>query len=234
MATFACLAWELNSTNWRSPELGRDKVCCFLVLFCLFFRSSISEPRGVGSSNSAKVECPYYERCRNWFSNNINSGSVFQLKEIMIANCSSMKTLLPPWLLPNLQNLEEIFVGACSQLVEILGAATSEVEEKGSDALIKFHLPKLRKLVLWRLPNLKSICSKCGVMVCDSLELISVDKCDKLKRIPPFVPFVGNGQPFAYAPPSLTIKSRKEWWESLEWDDHPNFKNVLRFNPRGG
>ncbi|XP_040948709.1 probable disease resistance protein At1g61300 [Gossypium hirsutum] len=138
------------------------------------------------------------------------SATFSHLKEIMIANCSSMKTLLPPWLLPNLQNLEEIFVGGCSQLVEILGAATSEVEEKGSDALIKFHLPKLRKLVLWRLPNLKSICSKCGVMVCDSLELINVDKCEKLKRIPPFVPFVGNGQPFAYAPPSLTIKSRKE------------------------
>ncbi|MFQ6641247.1 hypothetical protein Gotur_016730 [Gossypium turneri] len=153
------------------------------------------------------------------------------LKEITIYSCSSMKTLLPHWLLPNLQNLEEIWVDNCDELVEILGAATSEVEEKGSDALIKFHLPKLRRLELWRLPNLKSICSKSGVMVCDSLELIGVYECDKLKRIPPFVPLVGNGQPFAYAPPSLTIKSSTEWWESLEWDDHPNFKNVLRFKP---
>ncbi|KAB2032601.1 hypothetical protein ES319_D05G385500v1 [Gossypium barbadense] len=154
------------------------------------------------------------------------------LKEITIYSCSSMKTLLPHWLLPNLQNLEKIHVEACSQLVEILGAATSEVEEKGSDALIKFHLPKLRELELWRLPNLKSICSKSGVMVCDSLQLIHVfGDCDKLKRIPPFVPPVGNGQPFAYAPPSLTITSWKVWWESLEWDDHQNFKNVLRFKP---
>ncbi|MFQ6655849.1 hypothetical protein Gotur_026222 [Gossypium turneri] len=145
------------------------------------------------------------------------------LKEIRIDSCSSMKTLLP-----NLQNLEEIHVEACRQLVEILGAATSEVEEKGSDALIKFHLPKLRELRLSTLPNLKSICSKSGEMVCDSLESISVYECDKLKRIPPFVPLIGNGQPFAYAPPSLTIRSRTEWWESLEWDDHPNFKNVLQ------
>ncbi|MBA0755045.1 hypothetical protein Gogos_005524, partial [Gossypium gossypioides] len=116
---------------------------------------------------------------------------------------------------------------ACSQLVEILGAATSEVEEKGSDALI--NLPKLRELELWRLPNLKSICSKTGVMICDSLQLIQVaGDFDKLKRIPPFVPLAGNGQPFAYAPPSLTIRSWKKWWESLEWDDHPNFKNVLQ------
>ncbi|KAB2032612.1 hypothetical protein ES319_D05G386200v1 [Gossypium barbadense] len=147
------------------------------------------------------------------------------LKEIYVGSCSSMKTLLPHWLLPNLQNLEKIQVEGCSQLVEILGAETSEVEEKGSDALIKFHLPKLRELILFSLRNLKSICSKSGVMVCDSLQLIRIIRCDKLKRIPPFVLLVGNGQPFAYAPPSLTIRSDTEWWESLEWDDHPNFKN---------
>ncbi|KAL1102733.1 hypothetical protein V6Z11_D05G386300 [Gossypium hirsutum] len=157
------------------------------------------------------------------------SATFSHLKEIKIDSCSSMKTLLPHWLLPNLQNLEEIHVEACRQLVEILGATTSEVEEKGSDALIKFHLPKLRELSFWELPNLKSICSKSGVMVCDSLQLIQVDgDCDKLKRIPPFVPLVGNGQPFAYAPPSLTIRSSTEWWEWLEWDDHPNYKNVLQ------
>ncbi|KAG8492330.1 hypothetical protein CXB51_009822 [Gossypium anomalum] len=151
------------------------------------------------------------------------------LKEIKIYSCTSMKTLLPHWLLPNLQNLEEIHVGACDKLVEILGAETSEVEEKGSDALIKFHLPKLRQLRLSKLTNLKSICCKSGVMVCDSLEDIKVFYgCDKLKRIPPFVPLVGNGQPYAYAPPSLTISSFTEWWESMEWDDHPNFKNVLQ------
>ncbi|KAK8358742.1 hypothetical protein V6Z11_A04G043700 [Gossypium hirsutum] len=153
------------------------------------------------------------------------------LKKIYVQRCSSMKTLLPQWLLPNLQNLEEISVESCDEVVEILGAATSEVEEKGSDALIKFHLPKLRVLTLFFLPNLKSICSKSGVMVCDSLEDINVSNgCDKLKRIPPFVPLVGNGQPFAYAPPFLTIRSSTKWWESLEWDDHPNFKNVLCFN----
>ncbi|TYH74529.1 hypothetical protein ES332_D05G405700v1 [Gossypium tomentosum] len=164
-----------------------------------------------------------------------SSASFSHLKEFKIVDCSSMKTLLPHWLLPNLQNLEEIHVRACSQLVEILGAETSEVEEKGSDALIKFHLPKLRELSFSELPNLKSICSKSGVMVCDSLQLIQVfGYCDKLKSIPPFVPLVCNGQPFAYAPPSLTIRSWKEWWELLEWDDHPNFKNVLRFNPFAG
>ncbi|KAK5834134.1 hypothetical protein PVK06_018008 [Gossypium arboreum] len=145
------------------------------------------------------------------------SATFSHLKKISISECSCMKTLLPLWLLPNLQYLEAIWVQECDEVVEILGAATSEVERNWSDALIKFHLPKLRVLTLWRLPNLKSICSKSGVMVCDSLQLISVmSGCDKLKRIPPFVPFVGNGQPFAYAPPSLTIESSTKWWEWLE------------------
>ncbi|MBA0635810.1 hypothetical protein Godav_024568, partial [Gossypium davidsonii] len=116
------------------------------------------------------------------------SATFSHLMEIYVQRCSSMKTLLPHWLLPNLQNLEKISVDHCDELVEILGAETSEVEENGSDPLIKFHLPKLRLVTLWGLPNLKSICSKSGVMVCDSLELIVIDECDKLKRIPPFVP----------------------------------------------
>ncbi|MBA0567403.1 hypothetical protein Golob_012142, partial [Gossypium lobatum] len=67
------------------------------------------------------------------------SATFSHFKKISIRRCSSMKTLLPHWLLPYLQNLEEISVLYCDELVEIVGAATSEVEEKGSDALIKFH-----------------------------------------------------------------------------------------------
>ncbi|KAK5834228.1 hypothetical protein PVK06_018103 [Gossypium arboreum] len=153
-----------------------------------------------------------------------SSATFSNLKDIHILDCPSIMTLLPHWLLPNLQNLEEISVRDCEKLVEIFAA---EDEEKGSDALIKFDLPKLKFLNLESLPELKSICSKSGVMVCDSLQLIDVDKCDKLKRIPPFVSFVGNGQSYAHAPPSLKINSSRQWWESLEWDD-PNFKNVLQ------
>ncbi|TYI84792.1 hypothetical protein E1A91_D05G391400v1 [Gossypium mustelinum] len=150
------------------------------------------------------------------------------LKQIYIHNCSSMKTLLPHWLLPNLWNLEVIQVKSCDELVEILAAPTSEDEDKRSDASIKFHLPKLRVLRLMKLPKLKSICSKSGVMICDCLQRININNCPKIKRIPPFVPLVGNGQPYAYAPPSLKIMSSKKWWESLEWDDHPHFKIVLQ------
>ncbi|PPD99687.1 hypothetical protein GOBAR_DD03276 [Gossypium barbadense] len=160
----------------------------------------------------------------------ILSATFSHLKRILIWCCMSMKTLFAHWLLPNLQNLEEIWVEDCDELVEILGTSTLEDHqdaEKGSDAFIKFNLPKLRNLELHALPELKSICSKSGAMVCDSLQVINVSSYDKLKRIPPFVPLIGNGQPYGHAPPSLNITSSTFWWESLEWDD-PNFKNVLQ------
>ncbi|KAK9014909.1 hypothetical protein V6N11_006047 [Hibiscus sabdariffa] len=155
------------------------------------------------------------------------SATFAQLKVLHIWGCSSMKTLFLHWLLPNLQNLEEIQITHCRRLIQILGAPTSEDEENESDALIKFSLVKLRELKLKSLPELEIICSRSGVMVCDSLRLIDVDECYKLKRLPPFVPLAGNGQPYAYAPPSLVIRSSTEWQESLEWDD-PSFKSVLQ------
>ncbi|XP_016700126.1 disease resistance protein At4g27190 [Gossypium hirsutum] len=160
----------------------------------------------------------------------LHVGNMKEINLYQSMNLNFAKTLFAHWLLPNLQNLEEIWVEDCDELVEILGTSTLEDHqdaEKGSDAFIKFNLPKLRNLELHALPELKSICSKSGAMVCDSLQVINVSSYDKLKRIPPFVPLIGNGQPYGHAPPSLNITSSTFWWESLEWDD-PNFKNVLQ------
>ncbi|KAK8575894.1 hypothetical protein V6N12_063545 [Hibiscus sabdariffa] len=155
------------------------------------------------------------------------SATFSHLKVLKIWRCSNTKTLLPHWLLPNLQNLEEIWVQQCVQLIEIMSELKPEdAEGQGSDASIKFNLPNLRKIGLKSLPGLKNICSKSGVMVCDSLQLIDVYGCYKLK-IPPFVPRIGNEQPYAYVPPSLKIRSRVAWWDSLEWDD-PNYKNIIQ------
>ena len=46
----------------------------------------------------------------------------------------------------------------------------------------KITLPNLRRLTLLYLPGLKTICSK--VIVCDSLERISIFRSPKLKRLP--------------------------------------------------
>ena len=143
-----------------------------------------------------------------------------RLKKISIYECPKLKKLLPPGLL---HNLEKICVLGCSQLEEII-EEEEEKEEEGMDTT-KITLPRLKKLWLRSLPELKSICSSSKVISCDSLEEIYIDYCPKLKRLPLSLPLL-NGQ--LSPPPSLKrIEANEEWWESLEWDCQDT-KNVLQ------
>ncbi|GKV15042.1 hypothetical protein SLEP1_g25844 [Rubroshorea leprosula] len=139
------------------------------------------------------------------------------LKKLHIWNCSGMRKLLPLELLQAFQNLEEIDVYRCEQMEEIIASLDSDAS---SD---KFTFPRLRTLWLANLPQLKSICSAKGVMVCDSIEEIKIWKCREVNRIPVQLPLLDNGQPSP--PPRLReIEIDKEWWESVEWDH----KNLLQ------
>jgi disease resistance protein RPS2 len=144
------------------------------------------------------------------------------LKIIHIFGCPKLKKLLSPGLLLHLLNLEYIYVSDCVQLEEII--EEEEKEEEGMDTT-KITLPRLKKLSLLSLPELKSICSRSEVIVCDSLELIFIYDCLNLKRLPLSLPLL-NGQP-SPSPSLKHITAKEEWWESLEWDCQDT-KNVLQ------
>ncbi|GLU15749.1 hypothetical protein SLE2022_322170 [Rubroshorea leprosula] len=140
------------------------------------------------------------------------------LKMLRIVGCSGMRKLLPFELLQAFQNLEVIDVSWCEQMEEIITSSDSDA------SLDKFTFPKLRTLWLWSLPQLKSICSAKGVMVCDSIEYIGISRCRKLKRIPIQLPLLDNGQPSPHLREIKIDEGSKEWWESVEWDH----KNLLQ------
>ncbi|GLT51493.1 hypothetical protein SLA2020_248990 [Shorea laevis] len=152
-------------------------------------------------------------------------GTFSSLKEALIFRCKKLKKLFPSWkLVEYLHSLEKIWVEDCEEMEEIIG---SDPEEKGGGDIIKeLILPKLKELKLWKLPTLKSICSRRAVIGRDSLESVSIGDCKGL-RIPLYLPLVDNAQPSP--PPSLKRITviPQELWESLEWD-HPNAKDVLR------
>jgi len=108
-----------------------------------------------------------------------------------------MKKLFPLVLLPNFVNLEKIYVLDCVKMEEIIG--TTGEESSTSNSITEVILPKLKTLRLYRLPELKSICST--KLICNSLEDITVIDCEKLKRMPICLPLLENGQPSP--PPSL-------------------------------
>jgi disease resistance protein RPS2 len=108
------------------------------------------------------------------------------LKELKCDGCESIKKLFPLVLLPNLVNLEWIDVSECEKMEEIIG--TTDEESSTSNSITEVILPKLRILELFMLPELKSICS--AKLICNSLEDIGVMCCEKLKRIPIFLPLL--------------------------------------------
>ncbi|CDP20733.1 unnamed protein product [Coffea canephora] len=158
------------------------------------------------------------------------AGTFSSLKQLWIFKCHNMKQLFTIQLLQNLQNLEELDVYDCEGLEEI-AADGSGVAQGGGEgiqltssegATTNVILPKLRWLILKNLPQLKNICK--AAMICDSIEVIKMFGCPKVKRLPLFLPTI-NGQPSL--PSTLSkIRGDKEWWESLEWV-YPSVKNAL-------
>ncbi|KAA3472402.1 putative disease resistance protein [Gossypium australe] len=151
-------------------------------------------------------------------------GTFSSLKVITLVKCEKIKKMFSTdWVLPNLENL---IVSTCSKLEEII----AEPQKEGTGAF-KISLPKLKRLTLCSLPELKSICSENGVIVCDSLECIEI-VCEKVKWIPLYLPQLqidDEGKPTPSNPLKEIRVHSTYWWESVEWD-HPNFdvKKVVK------
>ncbi|GMI79463.1 hypothetical protein like AT4G27190 [Hibiscus trionum] len=162
----------------------------------------------------ADSEYPFFSRFILFSPNSFSS-----LKDVKIYGCRNMKKLFSPNCVP--LNLYQLIVKGCEELEEIIAS-------EGGMVTMEFCLPQLRKLELWDLPELKSICSVDSVLVCDSLEEIRVEDCSKLQRMGLNLPQLDNAPP----PASLSIwMGPKEWWESVEWDAKPLLEPFTRIFP---
>ncbi|KAG5224069.1 disease resistance protein [Salix suchowensis] len=186
--------------------------------------------------NATELEFIFIESCdsmetlvsSSWFCSATlplpsHNGMFSRLKQFWCVECNSMEKLFPLELLPYLVNLEEISVINCLRMEEIIG--TTDEESNTSNPIAELTLPMLTSVELWDLPELKGICSV--KLICNSLEVIEVVYCEKLKRMTISLPLLENGQPSPH--PSLKwIYCSKELWETVvEWEP-PNAKEVLR------
>ncbi|GMJ05230.1 hypothetical protein like AT4G27190 [Hibiscus trionum] len=164
------------------------------------------------------VDCKVSGTLFSWFIS-MPHPSFSSLCQIDIYNCPKMKKLLSFDVLKDLQKLQQIDVSYCDAMEEIIASDAGE-----GTSTIQVVLPEFYCLKLKNLPELKSICSADGVMVCDCLVEVQINQCPKLKRVPFTLPQLpDNGEPSL---PMIHIYP-KELWETLEWDQ-PNAKSLLQ------
>ncbi|CDP05717.1 unnamed protein product [Coffea canephora] len=157
-------------------------------------------------------------------------GTFSSLTWLSISGCHKMKQLFTVQLLQKLENLIVLFVSYCEGLEEIaadddgVGQGEGEgIQLTSSEAAANvISLPKLRRLQLERLPQLKNICK--AAMICNLIQEITIFDCPNAKRLPLFLPTI-NGQP-SCPHTFLKIRGDQIWWELLEWDN-PCAKNAL-------
>ncbi|XAR56586.1 hypothetical protein NMG60_11037132 [Bertholletia excelsa] len=149
-------------------------------------------------------------------NDSLPKGTFLNLKHLDIIGCPRIKTLFTLPLLQNLQNLEVIYIWECKLMEEIIALENQE-------EIISF--PKLIRLSLQQLPELKSICR--GKMACESIQNIAVVRCPKLKRLPfSTISSCSEGQSHDFPLEEILVED-KQWWESLEWD-HLNLKQAFQ------
>ncbi|KAL4556299.1 hypothetical protein LXL04_038946 [Taraxacum kok-saghyz] len=143
--------------------------------------------------------------------NGVATSQVFtKLKSLQIHSCNNIKYLFSSGMLQDFQNLEEIEVWN-SKLIEEM------VEEETGGIFSDIVLPKLRRLSLSTLPELKYITKR--VLICDSVETVEIWDCEMLRALPFSI---------TYFPSSLNnIRGNRNWWDRLQWDDI-NCKNLLQ------
>ncbi|XP_039134037.1 disease resistance protein RPS2-like isoform X2 [Dioscorea cayenensis subsp. rotundata] len=140
---------------------------------------------------------------------NVHEETLKNLRKLCIVKCQKLKYLIPiDFLENNLKNLEEISIEDCYEMENIISGDAS--------AAITI-LPNLKKLKLWNLPKLTSICP--GKLACDSLREIQIIDCPKVTKLA----FSINN----VSPDGLRIIGSEEWWETSEWED-PQLKELLQ------
>lgn len=104
----------------------------------------------------------------------VNAAWFSHLKALWFSYCPNLQKLFSLQLLPALQNLELLVVQSCKRIEEIVEVNDEEIQKELGTSAITITLPRLKKLWLSFLPELKSVCSDNAVLICLSLQEIQI------------------------------------------------------------
>ncbi|KAL3748399.1 hypothetical protein ACJRO7_009614 [Eucalyptus globulus] len=156
------------------------------------------------------------------------------LEQLTVEGCHNMRKLFPHELLIHLRNLQTIAVCCCQGMVEMIsgagqgqeGTLMTPLNNTPSSSESSISLPKLKRLWLIGLPQLKSICEV--PITCDSMDVLQVFDCPELNRIPLQLRLCDDIEDLPYI-----LVEGEEKWKTLMWD-HPDAQAILQSHLRFG
>ncbi|XP_039170241.1 probable disease resistance protein At4g27220 [Eucalyptus grandis] len=197
---------ELEGIDLDAPNLNSVNVWC-----CHKMKRAVEwDWLTTRLPNLKSIGIIYCEKLEEIIGGPLPIGATCLLIEIKIEGCNNMKgVLLTHDMLLHIPFLQDIRVERCKGIEVIIGTAPNMTQSS---------FPKLTRLTLRNLPELKRICDR--MESCDHIQYIEIDNCPKLKKIPLRLHPLDNG--LLSPPPSLgqILIDHKETWQALEWD-HP-------------
>ncbi|GKV49261.1 hypothetical protein SLEP1_g56023 [Rubroshorea leprosula] len=124
------------------------------------------------------------------WDNQLDADSFYRLQTLWVASCEKLLNIFPITMLGRLQNLGNLEITMCVSLENILqhqGPSASESQALKSsqstmvETAINFEFPKVRRLILAGLPNLKSFYPQMHTTKWPSLETLVVFRCNQVQ-----------------------------------------------------
>ncbi|KAH7853592.1 hypothetical protein Vadar_004453 [Vaccinium darrowii] len=111
--------------------------------------------------------------------------SFSKLETIFISNCHQLVYVLPSYMLPRLQNLQELRIGYCKEVEVIVSKELKEKEAADNDPIV---FSQLKVVVFSKLPKLKSFYTGTQLIFSNkvafpALEDLTVENVPKIKEI---------------------------------------------------
>lgn len=122
-----------------------------------------------------KLRVDNLERVNTLWPADTVAESFSQLSILEVRNCKNLVKLIPSFLLPRLQNLEELYVTQCKLLEKIL-------EQMEENSIEKVMLPKVHTIRLIKLPKLACFISGNRSFEWPNLERLVIEDCPTMKK----------------------------------------------------
>ncbi|KHG13517.1 hypothetical protein F383_02860 [Gossypium arboreum] len=124
-------------------------------------------------------------KCRKIWQDKLTTDSFHELTLLLVEHCDKLSRVLPFDMVERLEKLKILEISECESVEEIIGLADDHGHNSNESielkSTTKFVFPKIRQLILRKLPKLKGFYSKVHTTDWPLLKQLEVHECSKVE-----------------------------------------------------